>query len=103
MATLQLDWTDETGAVRSFMTSDALWDGADWNGCPAPQLPKWQSWLLALLIGEDAGPVPSTRTEAEGVEESDYVWVDGLTWSVIDAAVIEMRDTVAYQIGQYRG
>ena len=88
MTTLQLDWMDETGALRSFITSDALWDGSDWNGFPAPQLPKWQWWLLALLLGEDAGPVPSMRTETEGVEESDYVWADGLTWRVIDAEVI---------------
>ena len=87
MATLRLEWMDETGALRSFVTQDALWDGADWNGFPAPQLPKWQDWLLKQLIGEDPGPVPSTQTEAEGAEESDYVWCDGLTWSVIDAEV----------------
>jgi hypothetical protein len=99
MATLQIDWTDETGALRSFITPDARWDGSDWNGFPAPQLPKWQWLLLLNLIGEDAGPHPELCMEGgidaanrggvpyEKTAESDYVWADGLTWHAVDVEV----------------
>src|SRR5438552_17215815 len=94
MATLRLEWMDETGALRSFVTQDALWDGADWNGFPAPQLPKWQDWLLNNLLGEDAGPHPELFMEggidaanrggiAYETAESDYVWADGLQWEIV--------------------
>lgn len=84
MTTLCLDYTDDLGTAHTFRTADAEWQGERWNGYPAPKLPKWQDYLLGLLIGEDHGQ-PSLRTEADGVEESDYVHADGLCWDVDEA------------------
>lgn len=75
-----LDWLDATDHSHTFYTADAVWDGARWNGFPAVQLPKWQAYLLTLLIGEDGGIHPRADVDEDRTEESAMVWMDGLTW-----------------------
>ncbi len=82
MTALCLDWTDATGSARTFRTPDAVLSGETWNGHPAPQLPKWQAYLLHMLIDVDPEMFthPSTRMDEQASQECAYVWMDGLTW-----------------------
>ena len=73
--TLRLDWQDIHGQIHTFDTLDADWQGETWNGHPAPRIPKWQDYLLGLLVGEDHGQ-PSLHAD----DEADMVHADDWTW-----------------------